>query len=139
MIRLLSWNIRDAIYGTPYLQTLHKNSDVCFFLTEHWLNQTNISCFDSITEDLHIVYSSSKYCSNSSNGSGGTAIVIRNQKGLKSKTSKLKMIEHVVHFCQMKVIKICVYCALSYLLLITHKMCTLIIYIYMYCHVFMID
>ena len=90
MIRLLSWNIRDAIYGTAYLQTLHKNSDVCFFLTEHWLNQTNISCFDSITEDLHIVYSSSKYCSNSSNGSGGTAIVIRKPKGLKIKNFEIK-------------------------------------------------
>jgi hypothetical protein len=60
----------------------------------------------------------------------GQQLLLEKQKGLKSKTSKLKMIEHVVHFCQMKVIKICVYCALSYLLLITHKMCTLIIYIY---------
>jgi hypothetical protein len=48
--------------------------------------------FDSITENLHIVYSSSKYCNNSSNGSGGTAIVIRKPKGLKIKNFEIKKI-----------------------------------------------
>ena len=82
MIRLLSWNMSCAIYGTPYLQTLLLKE--LGYVYCYWTMVK--SYFDSFTEDFHIsvVHTISNSCSNSSKGSGGTAIFIIKTKGLKN-------------------------------------------------------
>ena len=43
LIRVTTWNMRGAMYGTSYFENLLEESDVCI-VTEHWLNRYNI-CF----------------------------------------------------------------------------------------------
>ena len=41
LIRVTTWNMRGAMYGTSYFENLLEESDVCI-VTEHWLNRYNI-------------------------------------------------------------------------------------------------
>ncbi|CAC5405561.1 unnamed protein product [Mytilus coruscus] len=81
--------MRGAMYGVPYFQTLLKQSDICF-LTEHWLNETNVCFLHNIIDEFHVVYSISSSCMNSSRGSGETAKLIRKSSGFRIKTLEIQ-------------------------------------------------
>ena len=65
---------------TSYFQTLLNKSDFCF-LTEHWLNETNIIFLENFANEFEVVYSISSNCNNTVKGSGGTAILVRKSLG----------------------------------------------------------
>jgi hypothetical protein len=46
LIRVTTWNMRGAMYGTSYFENLLEESDVCI-VTEHWLNRYNICLFNN--------------------------------------------------------------------------------------------
>lgn len=77
MLRITTWNMRGAMYGTSYFQTVLDGSDICL-LTEHWLNANNVAFLKSFATDFHDpIFSIGLHGSNSCKGSGGTAILIR--------------------------------------------------------------
>ena len=78
LIRVTTWNMRGAMYGTSYFENLLEESDVCI-VTEHWLNRYNICFLHEIAKDC----TSSSTC-NSSKGSGGVAILVRKTCGYKT-------------------------------------------------------
>ena len=80
VLRCLCWNMRGAMYGTSYFQALLNKSDCCF-LTEHWLNETNIIFKKKFANEFEVVYNISSNCNNTMKGSGGTAILVRKSLG----------------------------------------------------------
>lgn len=81
-LRVSTWNMRGAMYGTSYFQTILNRSDVCL-LTEHWLNESNISFLSTFDQGFEVIYSTSKSneISSTTRGSGGTAILVRKSLG----------------------------------------------------------
>lgn len=85
MLRVVTWNMRGAMYGTQYFQTILNKSDVCL-ITEHWLNESNISFLKTFDKDFHLAAYSTNHTNMSSarpRGAGGTAILIRKTLGFK--------------------------------------------------------
>ena len=83
LIRVATWNMRGAMYGTSYFENLLEESDVCI-VTEHWLNRYNICFLHEIAKDFRVFSCTSSSTCNSSKGSGGVAILVRKTCGYKT-------------------------------------------------------
>lgn len=83
LIRVTTWNMRGAMYGTSYFENLLEESDVCI-VTEHWLNRYNICFLHEIAKDFRVFSCTSSSTCNSSKGSGGVAILVRKTCGYKT-------------------------------------------------------
>ncbi|VDI79116.1 Hypothetical predicted protein [Mytilus galloprovincialis] len=104
--------MRGAMYGTSYFQSVLNESDVCL-LTEHWLNENNISFLSTFADNFHLIYSIGINCNKTVKGSGGTAILVR--KSLNFKIQNLNIINDRmcgVKLCSDKYYDICLICVL---------------------------
>ncbi|CAC5402884.1 unnamed protein product [Mytilus coruscus] len=104
--------MRGAMYGTSYFQSVLNESDVRL-LTEHWLNENNISFLSTFADNFHLIYSIYINCNNTINGSGGTAILVC--KSLNFKLQNLNITNdrmYGVKLCSDKYYDICLICVL---------------------------
>ena len=76
LIRVTTWNMRGAMYGTPYFENLLEESNVCI-VTEHWLNRYDICFLHGIAKHFRVFSCTSSSTCNASKGSGGVAILVR--------------------------------------------------------------
>ncbi|CAG2197833.1 unnamed protein product [Mytilus edulis] len=83
LLRITTWNMRGAMYGTSYFENLLKDSDICIE-TEHWLNRTNITFLYELANDFRVFSCFSSSSVNSNRGSGGVAILVRKTFGFKT-------------------------------------------------------
>ncbi|CAC5391652.1 unnamed protein product [Mytilus coruscus] len=112
MLRVSTWNMRGAMYGTSYFQSVLNESDVCL-LTEHWLNENNISFLTTFADNFHLIYSIGRNSNNTIKGSGGTAILVR--KALNLKIQNLSITNDRicgVKLCSEKYHDMCLICVL---------------------------
>ncbi|CAC5390339.1 unnamed protein product [Mytilus coruscus] len=112
MLRFCTWNMRGAMYGTSYFQSILEKSDICL-LTEHWLNKSNISFLENFDSRFDTVYSIGMNCSSYTKGSGGTAILVRKSPGYKIYNLNLKNDRICgIKLCSNEYQDICVLCVL---------------------------